>query len=210
MEYHKIDSVFKRDPATNYKTFLKEWTRPEFEYLKDAAWYATEKVDGTNMRIYNVTEADPIRGRTDKAEIHKDLRAACEEIHKRMLDTDLPSDTVLYGEGYGAGIQKGGGQYRPDKGFILFDVLIDGRWQPRENVNGIADKLGIPHVPVLHTSDLLSWVRAIRDKLFMNSKLNVHALSEGVVLRPTVELMDYRSRRIITKVKFRDFPEGES
>ena len=31
---------------------------------------------------------------------------------------------VLYGEGYGAKIQKGGGNYRADQDFVLFDVRV--------------------------------------------------------------------------------------
>ncbi len=35
-KYHKIQSVFKRDAKNNHKTFLLgEYSRPEFEYLKD-------------------------------------------------------------------------------------------------------------------------------------------------------------------------------
>lgn len=39
MEYHKIQTVFKRNPATNYKTLLMyEWSKPEFEYLAKNQW----------------------------------------------------------------------------------------------------------------------------------------------------------------------------
>ena len=48
--YHKIQSVFKRDPATNHKRFLMgEYSLPEFEYLANNEWVATEKIDGTNV-----------------------------------------------------------------------------------------------------------------------------------------------------------------
>ena len=37
--YHKIDSVFKRDPDTNYSTFLmSKYTTEAFEYLSKAHW----------------------------------------------------------------------------------------------------------------------------------------------------------------------------
>ena len=46
-QYHKIQSVFKRDPNTKFKTLLEgEYSIPEFEYLKDNEWVFTEKVDG--------------------------------------------------------------------------------------------------------------------------------------------------------------------
>jgi len=66
-EYHKIESVYKRDPETKYKNFLEgDFTRPEFEFLKDNKWVATEKVDGTNIRVYYDSDVT-FMGRTDKA-----------------------------------------------------------------------------------------------------------------------------------------------
>lgn len=51
-EYHKIKTVFSRDPDTNFRTLLiGEWAIPEFEYLALNKWVFTEKVDGTNIRI---------------------------------------------------------------------------------------------------------------------------------------------------------------
>lgn len=35
IEYPKIQSIFKRDPATKHKTFLPEYSLPELEFLKD-------------------------------------------------------------------------------------------------------------------------------------------------------------------------------
>ena len=35
-EYHKIQTVFKRDPDTKFKTLLHgEYSLPEFEFLKN-------------------------------------------------------------------------------------------------------------------------------------------------------------------------------
>ena len=47
------------------------------------------------------------------------------------------TSVTLYGEGYGNGIQKGG-LYSQKQEFILFDVKINGNWQPRESVEDIA------------------------------------------------------------------------
>src|SRR5438067_6018636 len=52
-EYPKIQSVFLRDPATQHKTFLLgEYTRESFAYLRESDWRWTEKIDGTNVRVY--------------------------------------------------------------------------------------------------------------------------------------------------------------
>jgi len=51
-EYHKIQTVFKRNPKNKLKTLLHgNYSIPEFEYLKDNEWVFTEKVNGTNIRV---------------------------------------------------------------------------------------------------------------------------------------------------------------
>ena len=50
--YGKIQTVFKRDPETKFRTLLDgQFSLPEFEYLRSNTWTWTEKVDGTNIRI---------------------------------------------------------------------------------------------------------------------------------------------------------------
>ena len=50
--YHKIQTVWLRDPDNRYKTLLEgQWATPEFEYLANNEWTFTEKVDGTNVRV---------------------------------------------------------------------------------------------------------------------------------------------------------------
>ncbi len=51
-EYHKIQTVFLRDPETNHRTLLEgQYAEPAFEFLAGNRWVFTEKVDGTNIRI---------------------------------------------------------------------------------------------------------------------------------------------------------------
>ena len=70
-KYHKIQSVYKRDPDNNFKTFLDEYSTPEIEYLADCQWDFTEKIDGTNIRVGWGWEDGivSIGGRTDEAQI---------------------------------------------------------------------------------------------------------------------------------------------
>ena len=61
-------------------------------------------------------------------------------------------EAYIFGEGFGAGIQKAGGDYvenGTDVSFIIFDINIDGFDLKRESVNDIASRLGIPSVPVV-------------------------------------------------------------
>lgn len=69
--YPKIQTVWLRNPATDMRHLLdREWSKPEFRWLKDMDWIWTEKVDGMNLRLdYNGKGVVFIKGRTDKANI---------------------------------------------------------------------------------------------------------------------------------------------
>ncbi len=109
------------------------YSTPEIEYLKDNKWIFTEKVDGTNIRIEWVRNVSrKFGGRTDNAQIPAPLFEKLEELFPlEKLDSAIKTEDAdfltLYGEGYGAKIQKGGGYYKSDGvGFVLFDVLVGG------------------------------------------------------------------------------------
>lgn len=200
MQYHKIQSVFKRDPAT--KRFLMwNWTLDEFEYLADCPWIGTEKIDGTNIRIYK----DRIEGRTDSAQILGNLFKVLTSIQDDLRISSLPDDIVLYGEGYGAKIQSGGNYIPNGNSFALFDVMISGNYQPRSSVEDIADKMNLAIAPLLGVKRLREWVKAIESGEYRKSVLHPSANNEGVVLRPSVEIRTRTGDRIITKLKFKDF-----
>jgi len=215
-EYHKIQTVYKRNPDTNYKTLIEgEFSKPEFEYLKDCDWEWTEKVDGTNIRIiFNLSAGvQQIKGKTDKAQVQPVLLEVLEKIFNidkfdmvnelfNKIDDDTGDFVVcLYGEGYGNRINKGG-KYRSDHGFVLFDARIGHWWLKRETLVEIADKLGLEIVPVIGRGTLLEMVEKVRAG-FTSEWGNFQA--EGIVARPAVDLMARNRSRIITKLKCKDF-----
>lgn len=201
-EYHKIQSIFKRDEKT-HRFIIGEYSRPEFEYLKDNIWEFTEKVDGTNIRIGwdgNIH----IGGKTDNAQLHIDLITELQNLFPVDKFMTIYPETymTLYGEGYGAGIQKGGGNYSQKKTFILFDVLINDFWLSRDNVKDIADKLEIKSVPIIGQGTIEDLVNDV--KFGFNSQWG-NFQAEGIVARPKCELFARNGQRIITKVKHKDF-----
>lgn len=218
-EYHKIDSMFKRDPRG--RIIKWEYSRPEFEYLADCEWVWTEKVDGTNIRLHYSHEWSTsdnahkwIFGRTDAAQIPPHLLDRLISLYRSMPwtevfpssgDVEHDSDVILYGEGYGAKIQKGGGKYLPDScDFVLFDVRVGSWWLTRDAVEDVAAKLGLDVVPILGTGTLAEAVEMTRHG-FPSQRWPGVDVAEGLVLRPTVELFDRGGRRVITKIKARDF-----
>ena len=204
--YHKIQTVYLRDPATKYKTLLMgQYALPEFEYLAENEWAGTEKVDGTNIRVDWDTKRVLFGGRTDNAQTPTFLLAKLQEMFPvDLFRTEYPDlSLTLYGEGYGAKIQKGGGNYIPDgQSFILFDVMIANNWQPRESVEDIAAHLSIDTVPIVGTGTLPEAIKLVQVGLPSHI---ADRDAEGLVMRPAVELLTRTGHRVITKIKTKDF-----
>jgi hypothetical protein len=215
-EYPKINTIWKRDDRG--RVIEGEYATPELEYLADLAWEWTEKVNGTNIRIGWDGAKPPlgdyeIGGRTADAQIPAKLVAALRELIKPELMRAAFDDegsrppghgasVTLYGEGYGAGIQKGGGNYSADQTFVLFDVVVDGWWLDRENVADVGRKLGLRVVPVVGRGNLAYASEAMKHDPI--SAWGDFAM-EGIVGRPAVDLFDRRGERIMAKIKVRDF-----
>jgi hypothetical protein len=108
---------------------------------------------------------------------------------------------MLFGEGYGPKIQKGGGKYRSDVSFILFDVLISGNYQPRESVEDIAKAFGLDIVPIIMEGTIEEAVEFVKTKPM--STIGT-APMEGLVGRPKMELRDRSGKRVIVKIKVKD------
>lgn len=213
MEYPKIDTLFERNEKFIVDT--SRFRRPVFCTIGE--WDVTEKVDGTNIRVMMDEQGlVTFGGRTDRAQLHTDLLQylmatfTADKMTAAFIRDDggLPSSVVLYGEGYGAGIQKGG-SYRPDKAFRLFDVLVDGRWWlSRENIADVANKLSIQRVPYLgrwSTEQIVNYVAEGMPSVVANEDMNNSFTAEGVVARTVEELFDNRGKRIMFKLKTRDF-----
>lgn len=205
-EYHKIQTVFKRDPETKFKTLLEgEYSWPEFEFLSGNEWVFTEKVDGTNIRVMFKGEHITFGGKTDRAQIPAPLVTRLNERFLPQLETfkALFSDSVcLYGEGYGAKVQKGGGNYRQDQDFVLFDVKIGDWWLQRRDVEDIAEKLGLDIVPIIGSGTLVEMVEQTRHGF---NSIWGDFMAEGIVARPAMELKTRSGQRLITKIKCKDF-----
>jgi len=208
MEYHKINSIYKRDEKT--KDFTNEFSLPEFEYLKDNTWEFTEKIDGTNVRIIWENRELRFGGKTDNAQMPMKLLEKLQTIFtKEKLQSVFPEPEgkiILYGEGFGASIQSGGKYIRDGVDFILFDVLIDRWWLNRESIEDIAKKLNLKIVKIIGEGTLDEAVEITKEGF--NSEFG-DFIAEGIVLRPKVQLFSRKGDRIITKVKYKDFKRGD-
>lgn len=206
-EYHKINTIFKRDMKSKRKPIIEgAWALPEFEYLTDNTWVFTEKVDGMNIRVILQNGGVTFGGRTDNAQIPSKLINRLNDrfmpLTHKLNEIFFSVDAVLFGEGYGAGIQKGGGRYRPDQDFVLFDIKCGDWMLKRSDIEEIAMTLGVDIVPIIGEGTL-------HDAASL-AKVGIHSTwgdfqAEGIVARPKVELKTRGGDRLIAKIKSKDF-----
>ena len=205
-EYHKIETLFERDEKTK-KLIEGKFRNETIEFLKDIQWEFTEKIDGTNIRVYWDGHKVSFYGRTERAQIPADLVNRLNELFGGDVNEEIfeqkfgETEVMLVGEGYGEKIQKGG-TYRKGQDFILFDVMIAGNWQPRESVENIAETFGIDVVPIVLKGTIQDGVNFVKQK---PKSVFGTADSEGLVGRPKVELQTRTGSRVIVKIKVRDF-----
>ena len=96
--------------------------------------------------------------------------------------TELGSGLVLYGEIYGAGIQKNYEYGLTDIEFAGFDITIDGEYCPPEVTEVLTqDLLGLSHVEVLYEGP---WSQDVQDDYVFNNFIEgTKVPHEGIVIK---------------------------
>lgn len=210
-EYHKIESVFQRDMKGTRKLIEGAFNNPAVEYLANSPWTFTEKIDGTNIRVHWDGHKVSFGGRTDKAVIPAPLYSRLDELFGGSDNEQIfeqlfgEKEATLYGEGYGEKIQAVGGLYRSGVDFILFDVLVGDIYLERDSLHGIANAFGINVVPVILVGTIAEAVAYVKSNPISTIG---NAPMEGLVGKPSYEVRDRLGRRIVIKVKARDFESG--
>ncbi len=206
--YPKIPTVWKRSPETR-QLLVGAPRTDEIEYLMGLTWVWQEKIDGTNIRIHWDGYQVHFRGKTDRADL-KGLKVlpmleeqfGGEKNAQLFEQTFAGSPLTLYGEAFGAGIQKGGGDYLDGKTFALFDVRHGHNWYQQDAVRWVAESLGCLYSPVVGEGDLHDATEFAREGF--GSRWGTKQ-AEGIVVRPMVEVVSRRGHRIIAKLKTEDF-----
>lgn len=209
-EYCKIHSVWKRAHEKPCQILVGEFARPEFAYLERVPWMATEKVDGTNVRIGWDGVEIKVAARTDHSQMPVSLMhwLLARFADTGKFDQQFPHklgeqvDVCLYGEGYGGGIGSGKTDYGPAWQFVLFDVSVGPWWLARPAVEDVARGMGCDVVPVVGEGYLRDLCRHV--EIGVKSSYG-DFLMEGFVMRPTITLLDRKGDRILAKIKTSDY-----
>lgn len=210
-QYHKIETLWKRDLEGTKKLMPGVFRDETVEFLATNRWVWTEKVDGTNIRVHWDGYQVSFGGRTDRASIPAPLVNKLNEYFGGEKNAQIfeqqfgDKEVILFGEGYGKGIQKVGADYiRDGVDFILFDLLIGDNYQTRESVEKCAEAFGVKVVPIVGYGNLYDAVRFVSDH--PTSTMGVCEM-EGIVCRPFVELRSRGGSRVIVKIKYNDVKE---
>ena len=150
--------------------FGNEWV--EYEYV-----YGSHNVEkGSDSQGFYDT--DVWANIANKFEIKKKLWA----LAKKYGTEDIGEGIILYGEIYGAGIQKNYDYGLTEIDFNGFDVKIDGEYQTTFNAWKIIDSwLGLSYVPLLYYGE---WSQEIQDKYtFKNYIDDSKVPHEGIVIK---------------------------
>lgn len=136
-----------------------------------------------------------------------------EDLKKRFLELG-PEDMTVYGEAYGGKMQGMRGTYGDKLMFIAFDVKIGDRFLNVDSADMLVQKLGLEFVPYRRISTDLAALDAERDlpsRVAVRRGITEPKISEGVVLRPIVELVFPTGLgRIVAKHKRPEFSERAS
>lgn len=181
--------------------------------------WALEKVHGSSAHISFKNQGDDDTGRTVPPTVHlfcggckKELFNSLwnlEELTKKFLDLGVEKITI-YGEGYGGKMQGMSATYGKELKFVAFDVRIGEVWLDVEKAHEICASMSIDFVAYEKVSTNLEDLDRERDRPSRQAVWNgIHEdkLSEGVVLRPIIELRKNNGARIICKHKRDEFME---
>jgi len=205
--YHKIETLFKFNMETK-KFDYGVYYNPNVEILKNNAWVFTEKIDGTNFRIYWNGHTLEYGGRTENSDFSN---SQIEYIESNLVNEDYVNifeqkfadkKVIVYGELYGVKIQNGG-LYVGGSGleFRVFDIEIEDIFLTWKNAEQLANELGyeyVPHALIGTIQEGIDFVLANEISLFSSAKL------EGLVGKPYGDFRDRLGKRIVVKIKRRD------
>jgi hypothetical protein len=215
-QYPKIHTLWKRNPKGN-RVIVGNYARDEFADLANVMFNWSEKLDGTNTRFYWNGESVVIGGRTDNAvwnpRVLESLRGLL--IPEAFEYLYGKKHVVLYGETFGAGIQKGGG-YGQNVMFRPFDlrmgtedgITANSPFTGRHKVTEISHALGVEPVEILSrmTIDQM-WSAMVLGKIegtYPGVEL------EGVVGRPETPFYVANGESlspVLVKLKYRDIAD---
>lgn len=182
----------------------------------------TEKIHGKNMRIIipaNTTEVNQIifggREITEKDALYglgsETLFLRQHLPLGRILDRFKGErvDYIIYGEIYGAGIQKGM-NYGSSKAFCVFDIAMGEFLLPFDETKKICEEIGLPLVPIVFEGEPSKEIfkKLINVESWLAKEKGADGtITEGIVIKSTTALRNTFGDYLMCKYKSDGFEE---
>ena len=183
--------------------------------------YASEKINGTSAHVAYNAEKDKIEFFSGGSSYNLFVALFNQEDLLAKFRTNYakhPSakKIVFYGESYGGKVQGMSHTYGPNLKFIDFEVLIIDNeieyWMTVPQAERLAIRFGFEYVSykLIETTEEAINAEMMADSVqAIRNGMGLGHMREGVVLRPTVELIHPNGGRIISKHKRPEFAERE-
>lgn len=172
--------------------------------------YVSEKIHGTSAHV-----------RWQDNQIHFFSSGECNQKFSNLFDIPELKEKfqaldinkfVIYGEAYGGKQQGMRKTYGDDLKFIVFDVKIGDCWLDMYSADKFASGLGFEFIWYGRCKadiKILDWHRDDMSVQAFRNGMGNHK-SEGIVIRPLIEVTKNNGQRIIAKHKRADFSETKT
>ncbi len=174
--------------------------------------YALEKIHGTSAHIaWKDNRLRLFSGGASHVNFSKLFNQI--ELSQKFIETFTNKNVTIFGEAYGGKEQGMSQTYGKELKFIVFDVQVDGCWLDVINAELVAQSFGLEfvHYDIIDTD--IATLNSARDKPSTQAKRNgieEDKISEGVVLRPLIEVTLNNGERLICKHKNDIYRETKS
>lgn len=120
----------------------------------------------------------------------------------------VESPIYIYGELYGPGVQKGG-HYGDTLRFAVFDICQQGWFVPIGMLTEMCNNLGLDMVPYVGRMNIAEAEDMVSKgfKTMVWEPKDPDYIEEGIVARPVIPVKDTRGKRMIVKVKYKDYAD---
>ena len=187
----------------------------QFAFLLDIAY----KIQGALQEIFPPTCAKFMPKIDDNGNIiYNTGGLPTTSIEAKQYEVNMEEIAVyIYGEYFGAGIQKGAGYSVDGKTnrFMVFDIEQQGWWVPNDVREAILKRIEhisgfeFEHAPYVGQDTIEGFERKVMDgfKTLVPNVSDPNIIEEGIVARPTLPIKSSRGRRIIVKIKYHDYAD---
>lgn len=180
--------------------------------------YAMEKIHGTSASVTYTHSYGPTPQVTyfSGGAKHENFFSIFD--HEKLLDRFAElgcgdENVTVFGEACGGKVQAMSHTYGKELRFIAFEVKIGKAWLSVPDAEDVVAKLGLEFVPYKRVPATVEALNAERDRpsrVAIRRGIEEEKMSEGIVIRPLIEMRDNRGERILAKHKRPEFSERKS